>query len=101
MKHFAVEVFQADQASDALGILQREKIDLILVNRKLDIDYSDGMDVVRQIKAHPEFASIPVMLVTNHDAYQEAAVSEGAEYGFGKLALNDPSTRDRLALFLS
>lgn len=101
MKHFAVEVFQADEASDALAILGREKIDLVLVNRKLDIDYSDGIDVIKQIKAEPEFEKIPIMLITNHDEYQQSAVSAGAVYGFGKLSLNETKTYQRLAPFLS
>jgi len=101
MKHFAVDVYQADEASGALAVLRREKIDLVLVNRKLDVDYSDGTEVIKQIKAEPEFAKIPVMLITNHDEYQQSALSLGADYGFGKLALNDPSTLQRLAKFLS
>ena len=101
MKLFAVEVFQADQAADALAILRREKIDLVLVNRKLDIDYSDGLDIVKKIKAEPDLAKIPVMLVTNHDEYQESAMAAGAEQGFGKLSLNESQTHDRLAKFLS
>ncbi len=101
MRHFAVDVFQADEASSALAILRREKIDLVLVNRKLDVDYSDGTEVIKQIKADPDFARIPIMLVTNHDEYQQAAVALGASFGFGKLALNDPSTHARLAKFLT
>lgn len=101
MKHYAVEVFQADEAASALAVLRREKIDLVLVNRKLDVDYSDGTEVIKQIKAIPELAKIPIMLVTNHDEYQQAAVALGASYGFGKLALNDPNTHERLAKFLS
>lgn len=101
MKHFAVEVFQADEASSALAILRREKIDLVLVNRKLDVDYSDGLDVIKQIKADKDFANIPVMLITNHDEYQKSATSIGAVPGFGKLSLNDSKTHERLAQFLS
>jgi CheY-like chemotaxis protein len=101
MKHFAVEVFQADQALDALEILRRETIDLVLVNRKLDIDYSDGIEVIKQIKAEPDLAKIPVMLITNHDEYQQAALAAGADYGFGKLALHDAKTLERLSKFLS
>ena len=100
-KHFAVKIFSADQASDALEILRREKIDLVLVNRKLDIDYSDGVEVIRVIKSEPEWVSIPTMLVTNHDEYQQAAVAIGAEYGFGKLSLHEPATQKRLAKFLA
>ncbi len=49
-KHFDVEILRSDQWSDTLAILERQPVDLILINRKLDIDYSDGMEILRQIK---------------------------------------------------
>lgn len=100
-KRYAVQMLQADQASDALSILRREQIDLVLVNRKLDIDYSDGIVVIEQIKSDPDLATTPVMLITNHDEYQQSAVAAGAEYGFGKLQLEEAGTHSRLAKFLS
>ena len=98
---FAVEVRQADATADAIATLEKQPVDLILVNRKLDVDYSDGIDVVRAIKADDRFASIPIMLVTNLEEHQEAAVAIGAERGFGKLALRDPKTHERLRRFLA
>ena len=98
---FAVEVRQADATADAIAMLEKQPVDLILVNRKLDVDYSDGIDVVRAIKADDRFASIPIMLVTNLEEHQEAAVAIGAERGFGKLALRDPKTHERLRRFLA
>jgi CheY-like chemotaxis protein len=97
---FNARVVQADSAADALPLLRRESIDLVVVNRKLDCDYSDGMDVVRQIKADPQLQSLPVMLVTNYPEHQEAAVALGAEYGFGKLQLDSPQTLCRLSRVL-
>ena len=44
-------MLQAHHASDTLSTLQQQDIDLVLVNRKLDRDYSDGLEVIRQIKA--------------------------------------------------
>ena len=100
-KHFEVEVHQADQVTDALKVLAKEAIDLILVNRKLDIDYSDGLDVIRQIKSNPTYAAIPTMLITNYDEHQEAAMAIGAERGFGKLQYNEPSTLESLTRILA
>lgn len=92
-----IEVLQTDQTSDTLALLEKgTAIDLILVNRKLDIDYSDGLDVITAIKSDSRFASIPVMLVTNEAPYQQQAVDAGALYGFGKLALKAPETHDRI-----
>jgi two-component SAPR family response regulator len=93
---FDVDVLQTDQTSDTLALLEKENVDLILVNRKLDVDYSDGVDVISAIKADSRFAAIPVMLVTNMDEYQEQAVKVGAVHGFGKLALNAPETHNRI-----
>jgi DNA-binding response OmpR family regulator len=96
----AVKVLQADDAKAALDYLRTEKIDLVLVNRKLDVDYSDGVDVIRSIRSDSSFASIPIMLITNYDNYQEEAIAAGAIRGFGKLQFSEPSTIERLRSIL-
>ena len=73
------------------------RFDLVLVNRKLDQDYSDGIEIIRQVKADPATADVPVMLVTNYPEHQEAAVAAGAVPGFGKLEFDKPETREKLA----
>src|SRR3989304_1073910 len=84
-RNFDCDLVQADAADDALAQLKAGRFDLILVNRKLDIDYSDGIDVIRALKADPVAASVPVMLVTNYPEHQDAAIAAGAIRGFGKL----------------
>lgn len=98
---FGAEVLQADQWSDARTILLAQPVDLVVVNRKLDIDYSDGIEIIRAMKADPQLQAIPVMLVTNYAEHQQAAVALGAEYGFGKLELRSPTTKSRLERILS
>ncbi len=95
-KNYDCEVLQADAAVDALATLRKQSVDLITVNRKLDCDYSDGMEVIRQIKADPELKNIPVMLITNYPEHQEAAMAIGAVRGFGKLEYAKPETLQRL-----
>src|SRR5262245_49120819 len=85
MRRFGAEVVQADGAHDALSLLRSGGVDLVLVNRKLDMDYSDGIEVIRQIKADPAVAATPVMLITNYAEHQDAAEAIGALRGFGKL----------------
>ena len=92
-QQFAAEVRQSHGTEDTLDILRAGDIDLVTVNRKLDRDYSDGMEVIKAIKADPELSSVPVMLVTNFSEHQEQAVNEGCVPGFGKLAIGDPTTR--------
>jgi len=99
-RHYGVEVKQTHAADDTLAALRSERFDLVLVNRKLDIDYSDGLDVIRLMKGDPHLTEIPVRLITNHPEYQQDAVQVGAELGFGKLELEAESTHERLAKFL-
>src|SRR4029079_4207417 len=100
-KQFHADVVQADGPDEALTVLRKQPFDLVLVNRKLDQDYSDGLDVIQQIKADAKLQSIPCMLITNYPDQQQMAVAAGAEYGFGKKELYDQKTQERLARFLT
>jgi CheY-like chemotaxis protein len=97
---YDVLVLRAQQLSDARSIALQQKVDLILINRKLDIDYSDGVEVLRQLKQDPMTKNTPMMIITNYSEHQQAAVADGAEYGFGKLQYAEASTHERLAQFL-
>jgi CheY-like chemotaxis protein len=99
--HFdGVEIEQAAACDDALALLRHSHFDLVLINRKLDEDYSDGIVVLHAIKRHPEFADLPVMLITNYAEHQDAAVAAGAVRGFGKLEFNNPATKEKIAAAL-
>jgi response regulator RpfG family c-di-GMP phosphodiesterase len=98
---FAAEVVQADHWADTAELLAAQSFDLVLVNRKLDIDYSDGMEIIRQIKRNPTYAALPVMLITNYPEHQAAAIAEGAIHGFGKRELHTRETHERLAKILA
>ena len=99
-RNYDVVVLRAHELSDALQLLGQEKVDLIVINRKLDIDYSDGIEILRHLKQDAEYKGIPTMIITNYAEQQLAAVAEGAEYGFGKLQYSEPTTYDRLSRFL-
>lgn len=96
-RNFGCEVVQVDDRAGALAELKGRQYDLVLVNRKLDCDYSDGIEVIRALKSDPDAASVPVMLVTNYPEHQEAAIAAGAILGFGKLEFQKPETRAKLA----
>ena len=98
--NFDVVVLRAHELCDALQLLSEKKVDLIVINRKLDIDYSDGIEILRHLKQDAAYKGIPSMIITNYAEQQLAAVAEGAEYGFGKLQYSEPATRDRLSRFL-
>jgi two-component system chemotaxis response regulator CheY len=99
-REFAANVVAAHDAQQALEQLRGDKFDLVLVNRVLDADGSDGLEIVRAIKADPVLAVTPVMLVTNYVEYQQLAVAAGAEMGFGKAQYAAPQTREHLRKFL-
>lgn len=99
-RNFDAVVEQTHGAEDTLARLHKGGVDLICVNRKLDRDYTDGMDVIRQIKSDDRFKETPVMLVSNYEEHQSAAVAVGAVPGFGKLSLSDPTTVDLLKPYL-
>jgi two-component system chemotaxis response regulator CheY len=98
--HFECEIVQTHGLSDTLAELRTSHFDLVLINRKLDADYSDGIEILREIKA-AEVAHVPVMIITNYADHQEAAVAAGAQRGFGKLEFHDPATREKLAAVLA
>lgn len=100
-RQFGAAVEQAHELADTLERLRQAEFDLVLVNRKLDADYSDGMEILEAIKADPHLAEVPVMLVTNYPEHQQRAVAAGAVPGFGKNALSSPETLERLAPYCS
>ena len=98
---FGAQVVRAHQESDALQLLRSQPFDLVLVNRKLDIDYSEGLPIIERIKADPKLAATPCMLITNYAEHQQAAVAAGALSGFGKQEIGAAATRQKLAMVLA
>ena len=99
-RNFGAEVRQTHWAGDTLAELRKGKYDLVLINHKLDSDYTDGIEILKAIKADPDMSATPVMLVTNYAEHQQQAVAAGAELGFGKLEYHKPETKEKLGRFL-
>ena len=99
-RQFDAQVVQSHTSAEALAALRDQTFDLVLVNRKFDSDYDDGLELIRAIKQDQQLAATPVMLISNYEQYQEQAVGLGAEPGFGKSQLADSQTRENLARFL-
>ena len=86
--HFSgAEVVRAHLYKDAMQQLADEKFDLVLVNRLLDQDHSEGAEIVKAMQADENLKSVPVMIVSNFEDAQDAAEKLGARRGFGKAAL--------------
>jgi len=100
-RRFGCEVVRAHNLKETLDQLRQGDYALVLVNRKLDCDYSDGIEIIRALQADADFQSVPVMLITNFSEHQDAAVAVGAKRGFGKLEFEQPETLSRLDAILS
>ncbi|MEN0110960.1 MAG: response regulator [Planctomycetota bacterium] len=100
-QHFDAEVGRAKLPADTMEQLRAGDWDLVVINRKLDEDYSDGLEIIKQIKADPATKDVPVMLITNYDEHQDAAIAEGALRGFGKLEYGKPETVQRVRAVLA
>ncbi|TWT43676.1 hypothetical protein RAS1_00750 [Phycisphaerae bacterium RAS1] len=85
---------------EALAALSRRAYALVLVNRLIYDDQSDGMELIARMKSSQAAAATPVMLISNFPDAQARAVSAGAVPGFGKSALASPRTRAMLAAYL-
>jgi len=93
---FDCVVEQAHGPEDAISKLRAGEYALVTINRKIDRDYTDGVEILKTIKADAEIRSVPVMLVTNLPDHQDAAVALGAKRGFGKLEYDLPETLEKL-----
>lgn len=98
--NFGATVDRSKLPADTFEKLKSQPYDLVVINRKLDEDYSDGLEIIKQMKADEATRDVPVMLVTNYAEHQDAAVAEGALRGFGKLEYNDPAVIERVRAVL-
>lgn len=93
-----VEVEKIDTVKDTIENLKKNKnkYSLILINRKLDIDFSDGIELLKKIKSDPEIQHHKVMVISNYKEVQTKAVELGALYGFGKSELHKEETKEKI-----
>ena len=94
--HFDVEIDRVHGPTDALAAMKNKTYHLVLINRLMDRDHSPGIEIINSMKADGELSDVPVMLITNFPDHQETAMAAGALEGFGKAALREPETVERL-----
>ena len=99
-KHFGAEVVAADTEEEAIAHLRQGGFDLVLLNRIFDANGSSGLEVLKRLKSEESVRNVPVMLVTNYEQVQQQASELGAVPGFGKAALTQPATIERLKAYL-
>ena len=98
--HFDARVMRTHGMDDTLRELNDGAFDLVLVNRIADRDATEGLEIIRRITGDAALAAVPVMMITNFEEHQSAAVSAGAKRGFGKAQLDEPATAELLSRYL-
>ena len=68
---------QAQSAEEALDVLEKEKVDIAVVD--ISLQGTDGLELTEQIKLH--FPGLPVLILSMHDdlLYGHRALRAGAE----------------------
>ena len=89
------KVVAADDDSELKQLLA-DGVDLLLFNRILDYGFrsDEGVDVIRELRA--AYPNVKMMLVSNYEDAQEAAVQAGALPGFGKREIGTPRVTQML-----
>lgn len=93
-------IFEAADGKQAVEILQQTKIGLVLSD--INMPNMDGLELLRTIRATPEWQDVPVIMITTEGS--QAKVAEAAKLGATSY-VRKPFTADqmrvKLAAFLS
>lgn len=76
LKQAGYGVVEAANGEEALELLKTEKVDIILSD--FNMPGMDGSQLVRQIKAHQEYRSIPVIILTTENAKSRLSEAKAA-----------------------
>ncbi len=90
------DVDRAHNMSQALSAIRDHDYNLVLVNRIFDADGQEGQELISQVKEASFGKYVKIMLVSNFDDAQDAAIALGAVRGFGKNAIGEPATIELL-----
>ena len=92
-------IFQAtDTTVETLNLMETSagQTALLLVNRVFDANGDSGLGLIQEITMLSQADRPPVMLVSNYEDAQASAIAHGALPGFGKSALANAETIDRI-----
>lgn len=97
---FDADIERVMYVHEAVESLAKSRFDLVLVNRLVFADSSEGMGLIERMQADERWSGTPVMLISNFEEAQERAVAAGARRGFGKADLSSPATVELLGQYL-
>jgi DNA-binding response OmpR family regulator len=67
-----------DKANELISVIKNKQPDIILMDKFLS--GSDGCDFCKQLKADPEFAAIPIIMISAHPQAKIECLAAGADY---------------------
>jgi two-component system, chemotaxis family, chemotaxis protein CheY len=74
------EVLQAGNGQDALHLLADCPVDVALVD--LNMPIMDGEELIRQVRARPAFAELPIIVVSTEGSFTRIAILRKQGAGF-------------------
>lgn len=77
LKGAGYDVIEASDGKDALAKLNGQKVHLIVSD--VNMPNMDGISLVKEVKQHPQYKFIPIMMLTTES--QDAKKEEGKEAG--------------------
>lgn len=99
--NFDADVERVMFVDEACERLRGVAFDLVIVNRLIFEDQSDGLELIRRMKSDGQAgARTPVMLISNRAAAQRQAVELGAASGFGKARIGKRDALELLGRYL-
>lgn len=84
-------VFDASSAQQALNVLEREQVDLLISD--ISMPEIDGYELLRRVRAMPKFAALPAIAITG--MRRDADIARAREAGFSA-HLGKPVSVERL-----
>ena len=98
-KAFSAKATRLKVSKDAVGYLEKQDYDLVIINRIGAFDQESGLELIKAIKQDGRF-KVPLMMVTNYKDQMEEAIKCGAVPGYGKDKLHDKDTIELLGKYL-
>lgn len=100
MKHFDVEIDRVMFVDEAIEKLRERSYDLVMFNRLIFDDGSEGIELLRQAKSESSLTGTPIMMISNFKEAQAKSIAAGGVPGFGKDSILADSTRELLSKYL-
>ncbi len=93
LKQLGFEVREAGNGREALAVVAREKTPIVLGLVDWNMPEMDGLDLLKNLRAQPEFSSMVIVMVTKETELER--ISEALEAGANEYVMK-PFTRDIL-----